>query len=187
MSDLTDILFKIESGDPQASTELLPLVYDELRKLAAKKMASECPDHTLQATALVHEAYMRLVDANQMSNWDSRGHFFAAAARAMQRILVDHARAKVRHKRGGNLKRLKLKMTEFPESAGLLDPQQLLELDDTLEKLEKEEKVVAELVRLRVYAGLSVSESARVLQISRTRAFENWDYALAWFAVELDL
>lgn len=184
MSDLTEILSKIEAGDPQASSELLPLVYEELRKLAAQKMASERPDHTLQATALVHEAYVRMVDADQAAGWDSRGHFFAAAARAMQRILVDHARSKAREKRGGNAKRLD--MTEFPESAVALGPERILELDDALQKLEQEDAGIAELVRLRAYAGLSVTESAQMLGISRSKAFEDWDYALAWFAVELD-
>ena len=184
MSDLTEILSKIEAGDRQASSELLPLVYDELRKLAAQKMASERPDHTLQATALVHEAYVRLMDDNSGGDWDSRGHFFAAAARAMERILVDHARSKAREKRGGNAKRLD--MTEFPESAGSLAPELILELNDALQKLDREDAEIAELVRLKAYAGLSVAESAKVLGISRSKAFEDWDYALAWFAVELD-
>lgn len=183
MSELTKILSKFEAGDPQASSELLPLVYDELRQLAAQKMASERPDHTLQATALVHEAYVRLVNASDGENWDSRGHFFAAAARAMQRILVDHARTKGRRKRGGTVKRLD--MTEFPESATALPPELILELNDALQKFEQEDAEIAELVRLRLYAGLSVAEAANVLAISRTKAFEDWDYALAWFAAEL--
>lgn len=184
MTELTEILSKIDAGDPQASSELLPLVYDELRKLAVRKMASERPDHTLQATALVHEAYVRLVDADGKRDWDSRGHFFAAAARAMQRILVDHARSKTCEKRGGNATRLE--MTEFPESADSLAPELILELNDALEKLERQDAAIADLVRLRTYAGFSVAESAKLLGISRTKAFEDWDYALAWLAVELD-
>lgn len=183
MLHLTKILSKVDAANPQASAELLPLVYEELRKLASRRMATERSDHTLQATALVHEAYVRLVDAANQGDWDSRAHFFSAAAVAMRRILIDHARSKARLKRGGNARRVDLR--EFPATAVSMASEQLLELDDALEKLEREDVSVAELVRLRVYAGLSVADAAETLRISKTKAYELWDYALAWFAVEL--
>jgi RNA polymerase sigma factor (TIGR02999 family) len=144
--NVTQILSRIESGDSQAASDLLPLVYDELRQLAAARMIYERADHTLQATALVHEAYMRLVDANDFQGWDSRGHFFSAAAKTMQRILVDHARRKTAAKRGGQAARVE--MTELIEDSADVPPEQVLELDETLQKLEQEDAVVAELVRL---------------------------------------
>lgn len=181
--NVTQILLRIESGDSQAASDLLPLVYDELRQLAAARMVHERSDHTLQSTALVHEAYMRLVDANDLQDWDSRGHFFSAAAKAMQRILVDHARRKTAAKRGGQAARVE--MTELIEDSADATPEQVLELDETLQKLEQEDAVVAELVRLRLYAGLSMTEAAKVIGVSRTTAYEYWDFALSWYSVEI--
>ncbi|MCS7466566.1 sigma-70 family RNA polymerase sigma factor [Stieleria sp. ICT_E10.1] len=181
--NITQILSKLGSGDSQAPSDLLPLVYDELRQLAATRMAGERPDHTLQATALVHEAYMRLVVPSDVQDWDSRGHFFSAAAKAMQRILVDHARSKAAAKRGGQAAHVG--MTEFVEDSTKVTPEQILELDETLQKLEQEDPIVAELVRLRLYAGLSVTEAANVIGVSRTTAYEYWDFALAWYSVEI--
>lgn len=183
MSDVTQILSKIESGDRQASEQLLPLVYDELRKLAAVRMSDERLDHTLQSTALVHEAYVRLVDVDSAKQWDSRGHFFAAAAEAMRRILIDYARSKARKKRDARFEAVEV--TCLQDQPQTLSAEQLLDLDDTLQKLEREDPQVAELVRLRVFAGLSVTEAAKVIKISRTVAYEYWDYALAWFATEM--
>jgi RNA polymerase sigma factor (TIGR02999 family) len=183
--DITAILNKISSGDGQAVDELLPLVYDELRQQAATQMAKERSDHTLQATALVHDAYLRLLGSRSQPNFESQGHFFAAAAKAMQRILVDHARGKARLKRGGD--RLQVDLTDVRDErqSRTIGPEQLLELDEALEKLETADPQVAELVRLRLYAGLSVTEAAKVLGISRTVAYERWDYAMSWFAIEL--
>ena len=182
MSDVTLILQKIESGDRLASKELLPLVYDELRKLAGSRMASERADHTLQPTALVHEAYMRLVK-DDSPQWDSRGHFFGAAAEAMRRILIESARAKKKHKQedasfsslGENVKEL-----SFLDS-----PKNMLEFDDALTKLEKEDAAIAQLVRLRLFAGLSMSDVARTLGISAPAAYKWWNYAVSWFQLEL--
>lgn len=182
MDNITQILSKIESGHSQAASDLLPLVYDELRQLAAARMMHERSDHTLQATALVHEAYMRLVDSNDVQGWDSRGHFFSAAAKAMQRILVDHARRKSAAKRGGQSARVE--MTGLVENSANVTPEQVLELDETLQKLETEDPVVAELVRLRLYAGLSVTAAGKVIGVSRTTAYEYWDFALAWYFAE---
>lgn len=183
IENVTQILSKIDSGDPQAASELLPLIYDELRQLAAARMVHERSDHTLQATELVHEAYMRLVEADDVQDWDSRGHFFSAAAKAMQRILVDHARRKTAAKRGGQAARVN--MTELVEDSANVTPEQVLELDETLQKLEREDAVVAELVRLRLYAGLSVTEAAKVIGVSRTTAYEYWDFALSWYSLEI--
>lgn len=183
MHNVTQILSRIGSGDSQAASDLLPLIYDELRQLAGARMVNERPDHTLQATALVHEAYMRLVDPDDVQRWDSRGHFFSAAAKSMQRILVDHARSKAAAKRGGQAARVE--MPEFVEDSTKVTPEQILELDETLQKLEQEDPVVAELVRLRLYAGLSVTEAAKVIGVSRTTAYEYWDFALAWYSVEI--
>lgn len=173
----------IESGDQQASGELLPLVYDELRKLATERMASERPDHTLQATALVHEAYVRLVDNDQAQHWDSRGHFFSAAAEAMRRILVDNARRKGRPKHGGGLERV-----ELSESALVGDNLQeceLLDLNDALETLAARDPRKAELVKLRVFAGLSGKQAAQVLEIAESTAELDWAYAKTWLRVEM--
>lgn len=183
--DITSILNKISSGDGGAVDELLPLVYEELRRQATIQMANERPDHTLQATALVHNAYVRLLGSQSKPNWESRTHFLAAAATAMRRILVDHARGKARLKRGGDRIQLELSDVRDERQTQAITPERLLELDDALQKLEVSDVQVAELVRLRVYAGLSVTEAAKVMGISRTVAYERWEYAMAWFAVEL--
>jgi RNA polymerase sigma factor (TIGR02999 family) len=167
MSDVTRILGQIESGDPTAAQELLPLVYEELRKLAAAKMAQEKPDQTLQATALVHEAYIRLVDGDRAKSWDSRGHFFAAAAEAMRRILVDNARQKRSLKRGGLLARVDL---DEGLTIDATPPDELLALDDALAKLAKEDPVKANLVKLCYYAGLISDEAVSVMSNSPSTA-----------------
>jgi RNA polymerase sigma factor (TIGR02999 family) len=173
MNDVTHILSAIEQGDPSAADQLLPLVYDELRKLAAQKLAREKPGQTLQATALVHEAYLRLVDAEEAQDWNSRGHFFAAAAEAMRRILVENARRKKSAKRGGHLKRVELD-EDFTRNTS---PDLLLALNEALDKLAQEDPVKAKLVQLRCFAGLSHQEAARVLGISRPTADRYWAYA----------
>ena len=177
MSDVTRILNAIEAGDPQAASQLLPLVYDELRKLAAARMASERVDHTLDATALVHEAYLRLVGGGNRATWSHRRQFFAAAAEAMRRVLVDHARSHRAGKRGGGRERVPL--DEFADSAGTTDIDWLV-IDDALAKLAVEDATAAELVRLKLFAGLSVEESADVLGISRATAYRDWAFARAW-------
>ena len=173
MTDVTQILSQIEQGDPAASDRLLPLVYEELRKLAAAKLANEKPGQTLQATALVHDAYIRLVDVEQAQHWNSRGHFFAAAAQAMRRILIDRARRKGREKRGGGLKRINLDEVDVVAA----DPENLLMLDDVLERLASEDPVAAELTRLQFYSGLSTSEAARALGMSPATGYRHWAYA----------
>jgi RNA polymerase sigma factor (TIGR02999 family) len=183
--NITSILNKISAGDGRAKDELLPLVYEELRRQAAIQMVNERPDHTLQATALVHDAYLRLLGSASQPNWASQTHFYAAAATAMRRILVDHARGKARLKRGGDRVEVQLSDVRDERQSHSITPERLLELDDALQKLEVSDKQVAELVRLRVYAGLSVTKAAKVLGISRTVAYERWKYAMAWFAVEL--
>jgi RNA polymerase sigma factor (TIGR02999 family) len=183
MSDVTKILEKIESGDPSAAEELLPLVYDELRKLAAAKLAREKPGQTLQATALVHDAYLRLVDVEKAQHWNSRGHFFAAAAEAIRRILVDNARDKLRLKRGGNLQREDLNPVDLITIA---PPEELLAIDDALGALASEDPQAAALVKLRYYAGFSVAEAAELIGISRSTAYEHWAYARAWLRRKLD-
>ena len=174
MTDVTQILSQIEEGDPQAADQLLTLIYDELRKLATAKMAQEKPGQTLQATVLVHEAYIRLVDVDKAQHWDSRGHFFAAAAEAMRRILVDNARRKSSIKRGGNLKRVDLdKVVPLNNSSA----NELLALDEALDKLASEDPVKADLVKLRCFAGLTHQDSAQALGISRATADRYWVYA----------
>ncbi len=177
MSEVTRILSAIEQGDPQAAEELLPLVYAELRQLAAQKLAQEKPGQTLQATALVHEAYLRLVDVNKLPHWDSRGHFFAAAAEAMRRILVDNARRKRSGKHGGGLARRDLDDVELaaPELGT-----ELLALDEALDRLAAKDPVKADLVKLRHFAGLTIEEAAQALGISMTTANRYWAYARAW-------
>jgi len=178
-SDVTQILTAIENGEPGASEALLPLMYEELRKLAAARLSNEASGQTLQATALVHEAYLRLVgsDDRQAGRWDSRGHFFAAAAEAMRRILIDRARAKGALKRGGDLVRLRL--DQDPLASDDLSPE-LLDLDDALTKLAAEDPTKAELVKLRFFAGLTLEEAAGVLGISPATADRHWSYARAW-------
>jgi RNA polymerase sigma factor (TIGR02999 family) len=177
MNDVTHILAAIERGDPGADERLLPLVYDELRKLAARKLAQEKPGQTLQATALVHEAYLRLVDAEEAGAWNSRGHFFAAAAEAMRRILVNRARDKRRLKRGGGRERVELEDVAIADEAGAPD---ILALDEALEKLSREEPACAELVKLRYFAGLTQEEAAQALGVSRRTANRYWAFARAW-------
>jgi RNA polymerase sigma factor (TIGR02999 family) len=181
MSDVTRILSAIDQGDPNAAAQLLPLVYDELRRLAAQRLAQEKPGQTLQATALVHEAYLRLVDVEQAQQWNSRGHFFAAAAEAMRRILVDHARRKRRPKHGGDRQRI-----DLDEGPAVADPRyDLLALDEALTRLAADEPVKAELVKLRFFAGLSLEEAAAFLNISPATAKRYWAVARAWLFAAL--
>jgi RNA polymerase sigma factor (TIGR02999 family) len=182
MNDLTQILCAIEEGDPHAAEQLLPLVYGELRKLAAQKLAQEAPGQTLQATALVHEAYLRLVDVEKVQGWDSRGHFFAAAAEAMRRILIDNARSKQRQKRGGDRKRLNLESIDLASTAA---PDELLVLDELIDKLGSEDPDAVQVVKLRYFAGLSIEEAAQLMGISRSTAYEHWAYARAWLRCAL--
>lgn len=177
MSDVTQILLQIESGDPSAAEQLLPLVYEELRKLAATKLAQEKPGQTLQATALVHEAYIRLVDLEKSRQWNSRGHFFGAAAEAMRRILVENARRKLRVRHGGDLARIDLDAAEL---VAALPPDELLGLHDAIEKLAEHDLPAANLVKLRYFAGLSTEQAADTLGLSRTSAYRHWTYAKAW-------
>jgi RNA polymerase sigma factor (TIGR02999 family) len=177
MHEVTRILSAIEQGDPQAAEQLLPLVYEELRKLAAQKMGQEKPGQTLQATALVHEAYIRLVNVEKAQHWDSRGHFFAAAAEAMRRILVENARRRESSKRGGDLRRVDLDVTIAPQDG--LSPD-LLALDDALSQLEREAPEKAELVKLRFFGGLSIDEASAALGVSSATAKRYWTYARAW-------
>lgn len=184
MSDVTKVLDRIEIGDPGGPEDLLPLVYEELRTLASNRMSLERFSHTLQATALVHEAYLRLIASPQGLHWDSKGHFFAAAAEAMRRILIEHARRKNCGKRGAGFTRVDLAQCDLDHRSELtLD--EILSLDDAVQNLEQEDQEVAQLVRLRLYAGLSVTEASKVMDISRSTAYEYWEYALAWFAAEL--
>jgi RNA polymerase sigma factor (TIGR02999 family) len=182
MRDVTQILSAIEQGDPRAAEQLLPLVYDELRKLAAAKLAQEKPGQTLQATALVHEAYLRLVDTEQAQQWNSRGHFFAAAAEAMRRILVEQARRKHSGRHGGGRRRVALGDVPAVERT----PDDLLALDDAVTKLAAEDAAAADLVKLRFYAGFSVEEAADALTISRAQGYRHWTFARAWLRCALD-
>ncbi|HKB41555.1 MAG TPA: ECF-type sigma factor [Gemmataceae bacterium] len=182
MGDVTHILGAIEQGDPSAAEQLLPLVYDELRKLAAQKLAQEKPGQTLQATALVHEAYLRLVDVEKAQDWQSRGHFFAAAAEAMRRILVENARHKRSQKAGHGRQRRPLDDVEATVDAL---PDDLLALDEALAKLERENQAAADLAKLRLFAGLTVDEAADALRISRRTGFRLWTYARAFLQAEL--
>jgi RNA polymerase sigma factor (TIGR02999 family) len=177
MSDVTGILSAIEQGDPHAAQQLLPLVYDELRKLAAQKLAQERPGQTLQATALVHEAYLRLVDVEPAQHWDSRGHFFAAAAEAMRRIVVETARRKKRAKHGAGRERVEVELADLPTR---LPPDDLLALDEALGRLEQNEPVKARLVTLRYFAGMTIEQAAAALNISRVTAHRYWTFARAW-------
>ena len=177
MNEVTRVLSAIERGDPQAAEQLLPLVYDELRRLAAQRLAQEKPGQTLQATALVHEAYLRLLDSERGQDWNSRGHFFAAAAEAMRRILVDNARRKRRPKHGGDQKRIPLDAVALPVEDRFHD---LLALDEALTRFAGQEPLKAELVKLRYFAGLSVEEAAACLGISPITAKRYWAVARAW-------
>jgi RNA polymerase sigma factor (TIGR02999 family) len=182
MSEVTRILSAIEGGDPQAADQLLPLIYDELRKLAVQKLAQEKPGQTVQATALVHEAYLRLVDTEKVQQWNSRGHFYAAAAEAMRRILVDNARRKKAARRGGNRRRLDLDVVA-PAAPRLSDD--LLALDEALAKLAEKDRTKAELVKLRYFAGLTMEQTAEALGISLATASRWWNYARAWLHQEI--
>jgi RNA polymerase sigma factor (TIGR02999 family) len=177
MSDVTRILSAIEQGDPSAAEQLLPLVYDELRQLAAHKLAQETPGQTLQPTALVHEAYLRLVDVQQAQHWNSRGHFFAAAAEAMRRIVVETARRKQRAKHGGGRQRVEVELADLPTR---LPPDDLLTLDEALGRLEQLDPVKARLVTLRYFAGMTSAQAAAALNISRVTAHRYWTFARAW-------
>jgi len=185
MSDVTRILSAIEQGDPQASEQLLPLVYEELRRLAAHKMAQEAPGQTLQATGLVHEAYLRLVDGEQARRWDSRGHFFSAAAEAMRRILVDKARRKRSLKGGGGRKRVAFEAS-LAGDAGQASRDDLLALDGALAKFAAAEPIKAQIVKIHFFAGLTLPETAEVLGISLATAERYWAYARTWLFAELD-
>jgi RNA polymerase sigma factor (TIGR02999 family) len=182
MDEVTRILSAIERGDEQAAEQLLPLVYDELRKLAAQKLAQEKPGQTLQATALVHDAYLRLVDAEGSRPWQGRGHFFAAAAEAMRRILIDSARRKRRPKHGANRHRVDLDNAGDAIAPPVAD---LLALDEALEKLAAEDKDSADLVKLRYFAGLSLAEAAEALGLPARTAGRRWAYARAWLSEEM--
>jgi RNA polymerase sigma factor (TIGR02999 family) len=183
MSDVTRILNAIEQGDARATEQLLPLIYDELRLLAAQKMSQEPAGQTLQATALVHEAYIRLVEAKDQS-WNSRGHFFKAAAEAMRRILVENARRKKSLKHGGDRKRVELDesiLLGAPE----IDPDNLLALNDALDKLSEEDKMAADLIKLRIFGGLAVKRAAEMLSVSSSKAYADLEYARAWLRLEI--
>jgi len=182
MNEVTRVLSAIEGGDPHAAEQLLPLVYDELRKLAAQKLAQEKPGQTLEATALVHEVYIRLVDVEKAQHWNSRGHFFAAAAEAMRRILVEQARRKRRQKHGGNRQRVSLHglmlAVELPVAG-------LLPLDEALTALGEHDAQAAQLVQLHCFAGLSIEQAAEVLGLSPRTAYRDWAFARAWLYREL--
>jgi RNA polymerase sigma factor (TIGR02999 family) len=182
MSDVTRILSAIDEGDPRAAEQLLPLVYDELRKLAAQKLAQEPPGQTLQATALVHDAYLRLVDTDTNPHWNSRGHFFAAAAEAMRRIMIDQARRKQSQRQGGTRRRRELSDEDLV--AMPLDDE-LLDLDEALSRLNAADPQAAEIVKLRVFAGMTIEEVAEVQGISPRTVKRNWAYARAWLGREL--
>lgn len=183
MTDVTCILNAIEQGDVQAADQLLPLVYEELRLLAAQKMAQERPGQTLQATALVHEAYIRLVGLEKQ-NWGSKGHFFMAAAEAMKRVLIDYARQKKSLKRGGGHARIPLDDITIPQN-DLPLPDDLIDLDEALEKLTKKDRTKADLVKLRYFAGLTGEQAANALGISHATAERYWDYACSWLRLEI--
>jgi len=183
MSDVTRILNAIEGGDPKAADELLPLVYEELRLLAAQKMAHEKPGQTLQATALVHEAYIRLVGLERQG-WRSKRHFFMAAAEAVKRILVDRARQKKSLRRGGNRERVQLKCADAHRD-NLPPSDDLIDLDEALEKLSRTDRIKADLVKLRYFAGLTGEQTAKTLGISHATAERYWDYASSWLRLEI--
>jgi RNA polymerase sigma factor (TIGR02999 family) len=182
MSEVTRILSAIEQGDGLAAEALLPLVYDELRKLAAARLAQEKPGQTLQATALVHEAYVRLVGAEEAQKWNSRGHFFAAAGEAMRRILVENARSKARVKRGGDWQRVDFEELDVTQS---VTPDQLVALDDALVRLGDIDPLAGELVKLRYFAGLALDQAAAALDVSTATAYRHWAYARAWLRTQL--
>jgi RNA polymerase sigma factor (TIGR02999 family) len=178
MDTITQMLNAIDQGDPHAASQLLPLVYDELRRLAAHRLAAEGPGHTLQPTALVHEAYVKLVGPNPQHSWNGRIHFFAAAAEAMRRILIDHARRKHRARRGGGIRRVELEDIAVVAESGGAD--ELLALDEALAQLASADPRKAELVRLRYFVGLTLEQAAELLGISRATADRHWAFARAW-------
>jgi len=182
MTDVTHILSAIEQGDPKAAEQLLPLVYDELRKLAATRMAAEAPGQTLQATALVHEAYLRLIGPED-ARWDSRGHFFAAAAQAMRCVLIESARSRGRVKRGG--RRVRVELLDVADSLAE-DPDLLLSLDELLSRLAVEDATAARLANLHLFGGLSVQDAGQAMGLSRPVAYRNWKYARAWLREALE-
>ncbi len=181
MNEVTQILSAIEQGDPHAADRLLPLVYEELRQLAAQRLAHESPGQTLQPTALVHEAYLRLVASGDESarerHWESRGHFFAAAAESMRRILMESARRKKRVKHGGDRRRMDLEDHDVPS---LAPPDEILALDEALTRLAQRDPAAAQVVQLHFFAGLSIEQAAEALGISRASAYRQWSYARAW-------
>jgi RNA polymerase sigma factor (TIGR02999 family) len=182
MSEVTRILSAIEQGDPSAAEQLLPLVYDELRRLAAAQLAQEKPGQTLQPTALVHEAYLRLVGGDSETPWNSRAHFIAAAAEAMRRILVENARRKMTEKHGGKRQRIDFSQAEPLTEA---DPDAVLDLDEALTLLAAEDPDAAEVAKFRLFAGLSVEEAGQALSTSRANAYRQWAYARAWLHARL--
>ena len=182
MPQLTNLLSRSAKGDLAAAAELLPLVYEELRKLAAVRMAHERDDHTLQSTALVHEAYLRLVHSGDRACWESRGHFFAAAAEAMRRILIESARARKCLKRGGDLQKSELlEHIQLPDDS--IDD--LLDIDTGLDQLANVDNEAAELVKLRLFAGMTVTEAGQTLGLSRSSAYANWEFARSWLTANL--
>ena len=183
MNEVTRVLSAIEQGDSRAAEQLLPLVYDELRRLAAEKMAQEKPGQTLQATALVHEAYLRLVDAEEAPRWESRGHFFAAAAEAMRRILIDRARDRKRLKRGGGRRRQELDLESILEDDAAADD--VIDLDEAIGRLAAVDDQAAALVKLRLFAGLTVEQAAAALGISQRTAERDWTFARTWLFGQL--
>jgi RNA polymerase sigma factor (TIGR02999 family) len=183
MSDITVILSAIKEGDPAAAEKLLALVYDELRRLAAQKLAHEKPGQTLDPTALVHEAYLRLFGNGAAPHWQGRGHFFGSAAEAMRRILIESARRKKRLRHGGDRQQVELPVQELALDQGA--PEDLLALDEALVKLDREDPAAAHLVKLRYFTGLSIEQAAEILGVSRATAYENWNYARAWLRCEL--
>lgn len=180
MSEVTQLLQQIDRQDPAATERLFPLVYEELKRLAARRMSDERANHTLQSTALVHEAYVRLMDAQQVHRWESRGHFFAAAAEAMRRILIESARRKKALKRGGDRQRVTYEFT-----AAASDPDLILDIDAGLVRLAEEDPEMAEMLKLRLFGGLSVTDAGEMLSMSRSVAYRNWDYIRSWFAVNV--
>ncbi len=182
MNDVTQILSRIESGDPTAAEQLLPLVYDELRKLAAHRLTQEKPGQTLQATALVHEAYLRVVDGQEDQHWNSRGHFFGAAAEAMRRILIESARRKCSEKHGGDRQRVSLEEIHVADKE---TPEQLLVIDEALTDLEKLDAQAGQLFKLRYFTGCSIEDAGDILGIPRATAYRDWTFARAWILKRL--
>lgn len=186
MSDATQILERMERGDPTGANELLVLVYDELRSLARQRLAQELPGQTLQTTALVHEAYLRLVGGQKSTSWDSRGHFFAAAAEAMRRILVDQARRKSSKKRGGEANRVDVELELFASTTESFDPEELLALDDALSQFEAVDPVRARVVKLHYFSGFTLEETAQAMGISLSTVKRHWIFARSWLFGKLN-